>query len=80
VLAPVTFLIGGYFLARYMRRNWPPTLSRLLGVLSVAFVVLICVASATRIGYIIYPINFAMWASVTRDAKVLERELVSAAD
>jgi hypothetical protein len=80
VLAPVTFLIGGYFLTRYMRRHWPLTLSRLLGILSVAFLVLICVASATRIGYIIYPINIALWAGVTRVAKVPERELVAAAD
>jgi hypothetical protein len=80
VLAPVTFLIGGYFLARYTRRHWPLTLSRLLGILSLCFLVLICVASATRIGYIIYPINFALWASVTRDAKVPERELVAVAD
>jgi hypothetical protein len=79
VLAPVTFLIGGYFLARYTHRHWPLTLSRLLGILSVCFLVLICVASATRIGYIIYPINIALWASVTRDAKVPERELVAAA-
>ena len=80
VLAPVTFLIGGFFLTRYTRRHWPLTLSRLLGILSLCFLVLICVASATRIGYIIYPINFALWASVTREAKVPERELVAVAD
>jgi hypothetical protein len=80
VLAPVTFVIGGYFLTRYTRRHWPLTLSRLLAILSISFLVLICVASATRIGYIIYPINIALWASITRDAKVPERELVAAAD
>ncbi len=80
VLAPVTFVVGGYFLTKYMRRHWPLTLSRLLSVLSVAFLVLICVATATRIGYIIYPLNFALWASVTREAKVPEKDLVAAAD
>ncbi len=80
VLAPVTFLIGGYFLTKYLRRHWPLTLSRLLGVLSVAFLVLICVATATRIGYIIYPLNLALWAGVTREAAVPEKELVAAAD
>ncbi|MGA7834952.1 MAG: glycosyltransferase family 87 protein [Acidimicrobiales bacterium] len=80
VLAPVTFLIGGYFLTRYLRRHWPLTLSRLLCVLSVSFLVLICVATATRIGYIIYPLNLALWASVTREVSVPEKELVAAAD
>ena len=80
VLAPVTFLIGGYFVTKYMRRHWPLSLSRLLGILSVAFLVLICVASATRIGYVIYPLNLALWAGVTREAKVPEKELVAAVD
>jgi Glycosyltransferase family 87 len=80
VLAPVTFVVGGYFLAKYMRRHWPLTLSRLLSVLSVSFLVLICVATATRIGYVIYPLNLALWATVTREAKVPEKELVAAAD
>ncbi len=80
VLAPVTFVVGGFILTKYMRRHWPLTLSRLLSVLSVAFLVLICVATATRIGYIIYPLNFALWASVTREAKVPEKDLVAAAD
>jgi Glycosyltransferase family 87 len=80
VLAPVTFVVGGYFLTKYMRRHWPLTLSRLLSVLSVSFLVLICVATATRIGYIIYPLNLALWASVTREAKVPEKELVAVAD
>ena len=48
VLAPVTFLIGGYFAAKYMRRRWPLTLSQLLALLSVVFVVAMCVATATR--------------------------------
>jgi hypothetical protein len=80
VLAPVTFVVGGYFLAKYMRRHWPLTLSRLLSVLSVSFLVLICVATATRIGYVTYPLNLALWATVTREAKVPEKELVAAAD
>lgn len=66
VLTPVTLLVGGYFGARYLQRHWPLTLSQLLGMLGVAFAVMICVASATRIGYVIYPLNFALWASVCR--------------
>lgn len=74
VLAPVTLLIGGYFMARYIRRHWPLNLSRLLGLMGIAFGAMILVASATRIGYFIYPLNFALWSWVCVDepAKVLE--------
>jgi len=70
ILAPLTFLVGGYFGARYVRSHWPLSLSQLLGLLSVAFAVMICVASATRIGYIIYPLNLALWSRVTQDERV----------
>lgn len=72
ILAPLTLLIGGYFVARYAQRHWPLTLSRLLAILSVAFAVMICVASATRIGYVIYPINFAVWSWVTSETRTDE--------
>jgi uncharacterized membrane protein HdeD (DUF308 family) len=77
VLAPVTFLIGGYFAAKYLQRHWPLSLSQLLGLMSVIFAVLMCVASATRIGYVIYPLNFALWSSVTQEQRVLVPELVA---
>jgi hypothetical protein len=77
VLAPVSFLIGGYFVAKYAHRHWPLTLSQLLAILSVTFAVMMCVASATRIGYVIYPLNFALWSAVTQDHKVVAPELVS---
>jgi len=76
VLAPLTFLVGGYFGAKYLRRNWPLDLAKLLGALSIAFAVMICVASATRIGYVIYPLNFALWSRVTQDQTALEPVLV----
>ena len=79
VLAPVTFLVGGYFATKYLRRHWPLTLSQLLGVMSVVFFTLMCVASATRAGYIIYPLNFALWASVTQVQKVPTPEMVEVA-
>jgi hypothetical protein len=70
ILAPLTFLIGGYFLAKYMRRNWPLTLSKLLAILAVAFLTMMCVSSATRIGYVIYPLNFAFWSWACQEAVV----------
>ena len=76
VLAPVTLLIGGYFLSKYAHRHWPLTLSRLLALLSVSFAVMMCVASATRIGYIIYPLNLALWSSVMQEQRVEEPVLV----
>jgi Glycosyltransferase family 87 len=74
VLAPIALLIGGYFGARYVQRHRPLSLARLLGLMSAAFAVMIMVASATRIGYLIYPLNFALWAWVCAEApvKVLE--------
>ena len=64
VLSPVTFLVGGYYVAKYLQRHWPLSLSRLLRVLSVAFSVMILAASATRVGYVIYPLNLALWSWV----------------
>jgi hypothetical protein len=77
VLAPVSLLIGGYFATKYIRRNWPLTLSQMLGLLSIVFLGMICVASATRVGYVIYPLNLWLWSSVTQEAPVLAKELVA---
>lgn len=77
VLAPVAFLVGGYFVAKYLRRHWPINLSQLLAVLAASFVVLICVASAVRVGYVIYPLNFALWSAMTKVAPEREPELVA---
>ena len=74
VLTPAALLVGGYFAARYVQRHWPLTLSRLLGLLSLAFFTMMCVASATRVGYVIYPLNFALWASVLSERPVVANE------
>jgi hypothetical protein len=76
VLAPAALVVVGYFATRYLRRHWPLTLSQLLGLMSVIFAVMMCVATATRIGYLIYPLNFALWASVTQVRTVPAPELV----
>lgn len=76
ILAPVTFLIGGYFLAKYLRRHWPLSLSQLLAVLSLVFFTMMCVSSATRIGYVIYPLNFALWSWACIETKAPTKELV----
>ncbi len=76
LLAPVILVIGGYFAAKYLRRHWPLSLSQLLGLLAVAFGAMICAASSTRIGYVIYPLNFGLWSWVCFDQPVKTPELV----
>ena len=76
ILAPVTFLVGGYFMTKYLRRHWPLTLPQLLAILSVVFLTMMCVSTATRIGYLIYPLNLAIWSWACTDTVVPERELV----
>jgi hypothetical protein len=44
--------------------------------LSVGFVVMICAASATRIGYVIYPLNFALWSWVCVEQETRVPQLV----
>ncbi len=65
ILPAGTFLIGGYFAAKYLKTHWPLTLSKMLALLSACFFVLMCVSSTTRFGYIIYPLNFALWSWAT---------------
>jgi Glycosyltransferase family 87 len=62
ILAPLALLVMGYFAWRYVRAHWPINLSQMLGLLAVAFSVMILSASATRIGYLIYPLNLAVWS------------------
>jgi len=73
VLAPSALFVLSYYSWRYARRHWPLSLSTMLGLMSVAFTVMIMSASATRIGYIIYPINLAVWSwacvNVDRDVR-----------
>jgi hypothetical protein len=76
ILAPVTFLIGGYFMAKYLRRHWPLNLSQLLAILSLVFLTMMCVSSATRIGYVIYPLNFALWSWACTETIAPAKELV----
>ena len=72
----MTLLVGGYFVVKYVRARWPLDLSTMLRVLSVSFAVMMCVASATRIGYLIYPLNLAMWAWALQEAPVKATVLV----
>lgn len=76
LLTPLTMLVGGYFATRYTRRHWPLNLSQLLAMMAAISAVLICAASATRVGYVIYPLNFALWSRVCAEVPEPARELV----
>jgi hypothetical protein len=64
LLTPLTLLVGGYVTARYARRHWPLDLSQLLAIMAAFSTALIFMASATRVGYLIYPLNFILWSRV----------------
>ena len=64
VLLPAVLLIGGYFLVRHLRERWPIDLSAALTLMALCMTVIICSATATRLGYLIYPLNFVLWAWV----------------
>ncbi len=79
LLTPITLLVGGYFATRYTRRHWPLNLSQLLAMMAVFSTILICAASATRVGYVIYPLNFALWSLVCAEVPEPARELAGVA-
>lgn len=77
LLTPLTLLVGGYVTSRYARRHWPVNLSQLLAIMAVFSTALIFVASATRAGYLIYPLNFALWSMVCAPVKETVRDLAA---
>ena len=76
VLAPLALMVMGVFGWRYARTHWPLSLSQLLGLLAVAFSVMILSASATRIGYLVYPLNLALWSRILIPVRERVPELV----
>ena len=79
-ILPAVFVVGGYFAARYVKRSWPLSLDAMLRFLSVGSLVVICAATATRVGYIIYPIDFAVWAWALKvEAPVAAEPVLNAA-
>lgn len=64
VIMPTVFVVGGVVLWRFLRPRWPISVPLALRTLAIAMTVVICAASATRIGYLIYPLNFMLWSWV----------------
>ena len=75
LLTPLTLLVGGYVTTRYARRHWPLDLSQVLAVLAALSTALIFMASATRVGYLIYPLNFLLWSQVCAPVDQPARDL-----
>lgn len=78
LLTPATLLVGGYLATRFARRHWPLTLSQLLAILAAFSTALIFMASATRVGYLIYPLNFLLWSRICAPVGEPSLELVEA--
>jgi hypothetical protein len=55
-------LVGGAVLALYLYRRPPQTATQVCNVGGVVMAVITLLAPATRIGYLLYPINFFVWA------------------
>lgn len=64
LLGPLTFAVGGFFAVRWGHRHHPIRLEQLLRLFAVAVTVMMLASSATRIGYVIYPINLWLWARI----------------
>jgi hypothetical protein len=67
VLPVVVGSVGGLLLAWYLYRRPPETTSQVCKVAGVVMAVITLFAPATRIGYLLYPINFFVWAHLFSD-------------
>jgi hypothetical protein len=60
-------LVGGAILAWYLARRTPETASQVCTIGGIVMAVIILMAPATRIGYLLYPINFFVWTYLFRE-------------
>jgi len=66
-------LVGGSLLAWYLIRRPPRSVSQVCKVGGVVMAVITLLAPATRIGYLLYPINFLTWSYLFADTEGAER-------
>jgi len=82
VLPVVVGTVGGLLLAWYLYKRPPQTAAQVCKVAGVVMAVITLFAPATRIGYLLYPINFFVWAHLFSDrerGEQLEPDLLSPA-
>ncbi len=77
VVPAVLLLGGGAVLARRLWRRPPSTVAQVTALAGWVMTVAILGATATRVGYLLYPVNFFVWARLFAEA---EREEVAAAE
>ncbi len=67
--------LGGAVLARHLIRHPPASVAQATSLGAWVMLIAILIAPATRIGYLVYPINFFVWAAMFRaedQARTLE--------
>jgi hypothetical protein len=72
-LPVVVGTVGGLLLAWYLYKRPPQTASQVCKVAGVVMAVITLFAPATRIGYLLYPINFFVWAHLFSDRDRVEQ-------
>jgi len=68
VLPVAVAVVAGLFFLRYLVRHPPSTASEATALAGWAMLVAILFAPATRVGYLLYPLDFFSWYYMLRDA------------
>lgn len=79
VLPLAVAAVGGVVLVRHLYRHPPSTTSQVSMLAGWAMLVAIVFAPATRVGYLLYPVDFFVWAWMLRRADEVD-DLARAAD
>jgi hypothetical protein len=72
VLPLAVALIGGAVLIRHLRRHPPATAAEVASLGAWVMLVAILLAPATRVGYLLYPVDFFVWAYLLRGTDELD--------
>jgi Glycosyltransferase family 87 len=71
VLPLLLVVVGGAVLVPYLIRRPPTSAAAVCSLAGWVMTIAILLAPATRVGYLLYPINFFVWASVFRGADAM---------
>ena len=66
------FALGGTILVRHLIRRPPHSAAQVTSLAGWVMLIAILIAPATRVGYLVYPINFFFWAALFRGADKIE--------
>jgi hypothetical protein len=68
----VVLVLGGAVLGRHLWRHPPAGAAEVCSLAGWVMLVAILLAPATRVGYLLYPVNFFVWSAMFRAADALE--------